>query len=267
MAYDLGDVVPLAITVKDSTGALADATAVACVITGPDGTVTTASVTHVSTGSYTADHAPTGIGRYLVQWDATGSNAGAYDDVFLVRDAPRWIIGLADAKAELNITASVDDEELRGFLDEAHDLVERQAGVTLAPRSRTEYLPGGTDTIPLPYPPVRSVTSVTVDGTAWAATSYELQRIGDLAWLRSPGTTFGYEGDEVAVTYAAGWTSPPPAATRAVRAMLAHLWATQRGAMSGRNPFGGDTTAPNGAAYLFPYRVQSAIDLLKSVSF
>lgn len=266
MAYDLGDIAPLAITVKDSAGAASDGTAVACLVTLPGGTVSTASVTRASTGSYTADFTTTEVGRYLVRWTVAGANAGEYDDVFLVRDTPHWIVGLADARAELNITATTDDEELRGFLDDAHDLIERQAGITLAPRSRTEYLAGGTDYVPLPYPPVRSVTSVTVDGTAWAASSYELQRVGDLAYLRAASGTFGSAEDELAVTYAAGWTSPPPAAVRAVKAMLAHLWATQRGTMSGRSPFGGDTV-PAGSSYLFPFRVQSAIDLLKSVAF
>lgn len=265
MAYDLGDIAPLAITVKDSAGAASDGTAVACLVTLPGGTVSTASVTRASTGSYTADFTTTEVGRYLVRWTVTGANAGEYDDVFLVRDTPHWIVGLADARAWLNITATTDDEELRGFLDVAHDEVERYGGITLAPRTRTEYLTGGTDCVALPGPPVRSVTSVTVDGTVWAASSYKLQRTNSLAYLHAVAGTFGGDTDELVVTYAAGWTSPPPAAEDAVKAMLRHLWATQRGTMSGRN-FGGEAMPP-GSAYLFPFAVQSRIDLLKSAAF
>lgn len=267
MAYDLGDVVPLSVEIRDTAGALADAGAVTLTIALPDGTTTTPAVTSPSTGVYEASHPAAMVGLHAVRWAATGTNAGAYDDVFEVRPSgSRWIVSLADAKAELNITGTGDDEELRGVLDEAHDLVERYPpGVTLAPRSRTEQHPGGSTTLRLRWPPVREVTTVTVAGTALAEADYDLLLDGDAAVLIPASGTFGGDGDQVVVEYAAGWASPPPAAVRAVKAMLAHLWATQRGSMGGRNAFaGGQAPTVPGAAYLFPNRVLEALSLLSS---
>ena len=50
MAYDLGDVATLAVQIKDSTGTLANAGALAATITLPDGTTTTPTVSNPSTG-------------------------------------------------------------------------------------------------------------------------------------------------------------------------------------------------------------------------
>ena len=61
MATDLGDVVPLAVTVKDSSGTAANTTTVSCTITLPDLTTTTTSVTNATTGSYTATYTPTPV--------------------------------------------------------------------------------------------------------------------------------------------------------------------------------------------------------------
>lgn len=263
MAYDLGDVVPLAVSIRNTAGALADATAVVLTLTLPDGTTATPAVTHVSTGVYAADYTPTAAGLHAARWVATGTNASSYDDVFEVRSTgPRWIVSLADAKAVLNITGTSDDEELRRFLDRAHGLAERAAGVTLAPRTRTEYHAGGRASLRLRWPPVRTVTTVTVAGTAWTAGAYQLLRDGDACTLIPASGTFGGDDDQVTVEYAAGWTAPPPEATALVDAMLAHLWATQRGSMGGRSPLSEPTEAAPGAAWLFPYRVREAVELL-----
>ena len=45
MAYDLGDPVPLAISIKDSAGVAANATLVTLTVTAPDGTATSATIT------------------------------------------------------------------------------------------------------------------------------------------------------------------------------------------------------------------------------
>ena len=82
--YTLGDVVTLSCTVRDAAGALADAGAITCTITLPDGTTTSPSPAHPSTGTYTATYTPAAAGRFAVKWLATGTNAGAFADDFTV---------------------------------------------------------------------------------------------------------------------------------------------------------------------------------------
>ena len=57
--YDLGDVVSLSVNVVDSAGAAANATAVVCTVTLPDGTTATPDVTNSATGTYTIAYTPT----------------------------------------------------------------------------------------------------------------------------------------------------------------------------------------------------------------
>ena len=98
--YDLGDPVVLNVTVTNAAGVPADATAVVCTITAPDGTPSTPSVNHTAgTGVYSVNYVATQAGRHTVDWRATGSNASAFTDVFDVRPAmSTQLISLSDAK-------------------------------------------------------------------------------------------------------------------------------------------------------------------------
>ena len=73
MAYDLGDVATLAVQIKDSTGTLANAGALAATITLPDGTTTTPTVSNPSTGNYQISYITTQLGRHGIRWVATGA--------------------------------------------------------------------------------------------------------------------------------------------------------------------------------------------------
>jgi hypothetical protein len=86
--YDLGDSVGLKFTVKAKdivTGVetLTNAT-VTLVVTKPDGSTTSPSVTNASTGIYTAAVAPDQAGEWLYRWAATGAATTAEDGAFLV---------------------------------------------------------------------------------------------------------------------------------------------------------------------------------------
>ena len=142
MAYDLGDVVSLSVNVTDSAGAAADATSTTCLITLPDLTTASPSVTHASTGTYTATYTPTQVGRHTVYWQAMGLNAAAFSDVFDVRPAQSTqILSLADAKAALNMNASTNDEELRGYIEATTALIEERIGPVVQ-RTVTETVTG-----------------------------------------------------------------------------------------------------------------------------
>ena len=267
MAHDLGDTIPLSVEIRSTTGALADATTVTLTITLPDGTTATPTVDHPGTGLYSCDYAPTLAGLHGVRWVATGANASAYSDTFAVSPAtPPLALSLADAKAHLGIPATVitDDEELRDTIAEAQDMIERAAGVALTARAVTETHPGGATAIALWRHPARSITSVTVAGTLLPASAYRLEGGDTAATVLATTGTLGSTGDQVVIAYAAGWQAPPPVAARTMKALVAHLWATQRGSMSGRagNPFDAPAAAP-GAAWLLPIRVEQGIELLR----
>src|SRR4029078_8544822 len=136
--FDLGDVVPLRVEIRDTAGALANAGSVAVTVTAPDETSTTPSVGNTSTGVYTATYTPTQIGRHRVRWVATGVNASAFTDVFDVRSGSSiQLFSLTDARAFLHLSKTTNDEELRGWIEAATAAVEAVVG-PVVPRTIVE---------------------------------------------------------------------------------------------------------------------------------
>jgi hypothetical protein len=276
MTYDLGDVVPLGITITDSTGANANASAVTCTITLPDGTTSTGSVTNPSTGQYNCDFSPSQTGRHAVRWLATGTNASAYVDDFLVRDfAELGIVGLAEAKEYLNIPATdtTNDEELRSFIDSASDLAESYVGQVLGRRTFTnELYDGGTEFIRIRNPRALSITSVTENGATVLSSNYVLDYTGQRLYRIGSGTlyatnSYGYwtQGmNNVSITYVAGYVNPPMAAKQGVLVIIKHLWETQRGAMNVMGRVLGGDELYSTPTYSLPRR---AMELLDPTSF
>ena len=107
--YDIGDVVTLTCTVRDAAGALADAGAITCTITLPDGTTTSPTPAHPSIGTYTATYTPAAAGRFAVKWVATSTNAGAFADDFTVIGAVP-LLTRAHLEAHLQRTISAADQ-------------------------------------------------------------------------------------------------------------------------------------------------------------
>jgi hypothetical protein len=276
MTYDLGDVVPLGITITDSTGANANASAVTCTIYQPDGTTTTGSVTNPSTGLYNVDFSPTQVGRHAIKWVATGTNASAYSDEFIVRDFTELgIVGLAEVKAHLNIpsTSTTDDEELRRFIDAGSDLAEGYVGQVLGRRTFTDELyDGGTEFIRIRNPKAISITSVYENGSLVSSTAYNLDYTGQRLYRIGSGTlyatnSYGYWTggfNNIKITYVAGYVNPPMAAKQGVLEIIRHLWTTQRGAMNvmGRQLSGDELYST--PTYSLPRR---AMELLDPTSF
>jgi len=264
MAYDLGDIVGLAVTVKDATGTAANATAVTCTITLPDGTTATPSVSNAITGSYTVDYSPTLAGRYLVRWLATGTNASSYTDAFTVNDpADLSLLSLTDAKQYLNITSSSADEELRQFILEASDIAERLTSRQLRRKTYTEAYSVNGPYFSLKQQPVISVTTVTEDGvTLTAGTDYVLDTaLGILYRGSTLSPLYWHAGqDNISVTYVAGEGNPSPTAVLLVKELTRHRWRTQRGASPmGR---GGQDDFIPGGNNIVTYRIKELAELL-----
>lgn len=270
MSFDLGAVVPLGTTVRDSSGNLANAGSMALTITLPDATTVSVSpVTPASTGVYTYDYATVQAGRHLARWVASGVNAGAFTDSFDVREAaPPWIISLADAKAHLNIGSSTTthDEELRGWIEAVTHLVEQFTGI--CPRGTVvedhDVQPSGVRVLALRRTPVISLTSaaaILTGGTSYTVADLDVDTRMGIVRRKDGGRLYG----PLRMTYVAGRSVIPANITAAARIILQHLWRTQYGASRGLPGIGGGedfaVTEPiPGLGYAVPNR---ALQLLE----
>ena len=276
MTYDLGDVVPLGITITDSTGANANASAVTCSIYQPDGTLVTGSVTNPSTGLYNCDFQPTQNGRHAVKWVATGTNASAYSDEFLVRDFTELgIVGLDEVKNHLNIplTDTTLDDELRSFIDAGSDLAESYVGQILGRRTFTsELYDGGQEFIRIRNPKAMTISSVYENDALVSSSNYVLDYTGQRLYRIGSGTlyatnSYGYWTagmNNISITYVAGYVNPPMAAKQGVLEIIRHLWQTQRGAINVMSRTQSGDELYNTPTYSLPRR---AMELLDPTSF
>lgn len=258
--YDLGDVAALSVTVKDSDGVLANAGAVACTVTLPDGSTVSPTVTNVSTGIYSVAYTPLVAGRFSVRWVATGVNASAYSDVFdVLATNPRFIVSLAGMRQHLGLNAAntTHDEELREYLAAATDVIEAITGPVL-PATVTETHDGGKPALLLRNAPVTAVTSVTESGTVLSATDYTLDPYaGTLA--RTVGLVsyvWAYGRSNVQVTYTVGGGVVPGYIILAARELVRHWY--QRGRQSPRPAFGG-STPDDGSQYVAGYAIPNYV--------
>ena len=269
MTYDQGDVVPLGITVTDSTGVAANATTVTCTIYLPDGTSASGTVTNAGTGLYNCDYTPDQVGRYTVKWTATGTNASSFADEFTVRDfTAMGIVSLDEVKRHLNIltTDTTNDEELRHFMDVAGDMAEEYTGIILGQRTFTETLDGGDTVLRVNNPLILSISSLTENSVALVqGTDYYIDRTGQrlfriVASNLFYGTASGIWKpgiQNIAITYRAGFVNPPPLARQGVLELIRHLWLTQRGSMN-MNTLNPDEYQPS-AGYSMPRRVEELL--------
>lgn len=262
---DLGDAVALAVIVATSAGVAADATAVACTITLPDGSTTLPSVSHPSTGNYQVSYTPTLTGFHSVHWVATGANASSYSDDFTVADpAEPPLISLAEAKSHLGITSTTNDDELRSFIGVATGAAEHFTGRVLAPRTIIERHDGGRPSIVLRKPAL-SITSVQQLSATMSADGYQLDLTGQIVTRMfgyQPGC-WTYGMGAITVTYRAGLAGADLTVARhGVKELLSHLWQTQRGARkTNYNVDMGDA----GTGYTMPTRVRQLLEPLRVV--
>lgn len=228
MAFDLGDLVPLTVTVRDAVGDPADAATVTLTITLPDGATVTPTVANppAATGVYLYDYPTVQAGRHIARWTSTGPQA-AYSDAFDVRTAaPAYIVSLADVKQHLNMTSTVDDEELRAYIEAATGVIEDYLGRAVIRRSFTEEHSVSGEMM-LNWTPVQSITSAaTVDGvTTWNVADLHVNTSGVVTAKASAAALSG----DITVTYVAGAPVVPGNWALAARIIVQDLWRTQRG--------------------------------------
>jgi hypothetical protein len=225
---DVGDVYPTEVVVRSAAGQPADATAVACAVTAPDGTTTHPPVQHAATGTYRSSVLVTAPGLWSVVWTSTGLNAASYAESFAARDpAAVPVVSLAEAKAYLNIAAADSDDELRGFIDAVTAKGEEFTGRVFGRRTVSADVRGSRrGPLQLPVGPVLSIVGITADGEA----------VDPAGVVVSPAAATltraaGWDYDRVQVVYTGGYAVQPPTDVMGAKMLLRWLWQSQRGSV------------------------------------
>ncbi len=138
------------------------------------------------------------------------------------------LLTLADAKAQLNMRTSLDDDELLYYIAAATREIERRAGAVV-PRAVTEVVrQRGGRTLMLATRPVLSVTSATAlnGGTLDVSALYVASPKAGLVRRTDDGLI---SGGPWTVVYQAGRDGIPENIGLAARMLVQHLWETQRG--------------------------------------
>lgn len=232
MAIEVGDTVPLRVTIRDpTTGLPADATAVVLTITLPDATISTPSVGHTAQGVYDVNFPVTLSGQHSYRWVATGTNAGVFADEFTVEDTYVPFVSmsaqLAHMEAETVITVPAKLERLRDYIRIACEAVELDLGRAISPQTVVQTVDGGCTAIVLNRGPLLSVTSV-VDGTLGALAPTDF--VADLAaGILYRGTTtaptnFLSGRQSVVVTTRVGYVRPPAVARKVAMNGAQRMW-------------------------------------------
>ena len=220
---DLGDVVPLTLQVKDPvTLALANAGAVVCTVTAPDGTSSTPAVGNPTTGNYSVQFTPAQYGQHRVRWVATGTNAGAFADEFVVESDYQPFVSLAEQltfmKATTVITSVADLELLRLFIRTACEAVEQDLDRSISLQTRVQTIDGGTAAVILHRPPVVSITSVVESGVTLATTDYVVNLVAGILYRgQSTAPRYFLSGwQNVVITTRNGYLTNVPTVARMV---------------------------------------------------
>lgn len=244
VAWDIGDNVPLTFTARKPDGSLADAT-LTVVVTRPDATTASLTVSHDGTGQYSADVPATMSGRW--RWKASAS--GAVVDV----DHGFFDV-LADPPARLDPLATMEDITARLGRDltdaEAARVVALLASASARVRAwcrqtftyvadDVQVLRAQGGTIRLPQRPVGDVTAVVALGsnstpdvtlTAWSFDGIDVVDVSCCASaiINLPEAWYDNTayGDTYRVTNSHGWQTPPDdvvdvVASMAIRALTA----------------------------------------------
>src|ERR1044071_6685616 len=231
MAWDLGDVIPLSITITNASGILENATSVTLSIDQPDGTALSVGIiTPASTGIYNYDYVPAQYGRHNVRWLATGTNAGAFTDSFYVEPSnDASFISLEEFKQHVVMVGNANDEKLRGFITAACQIIADRTGL-IVPTIITEDLNTNVfGYVSLGKFPIISVT--TVETLPGLTTIPALDPVSNpIGWIMDITTGILNVGRSglFRVTYLAGRQVIPENYILAAKELTAHLWRTSQ---------------------------------------
>jgi hypothetical protein len=271
VSFNLGDVVPLSVTITDADGQPANAGAVTVTVTLPDGTTASPSVTNDDPGVYNADYPTVQAGRHGIRWVATGENASAFTDAFTVDAADGGaFVSLAEVKRHLKKTKPDDDDELLEFIAAACSAIEDRIGpVTPTVVTEEAHHHWGTNTIVLKQRPVVSVTSVVLAGDPVTTVPPVDADNGVDGWRLDAGAgvlthSRWFPHGTIRVEYLAGRTPVPGNIRLAALELAAFLWRSIKMYGNGGRPGApgaDDVMMIRGAAYALPNRVKELLGL------
>ncbi len=231
-----------------------DAT-VALLVTKPDASTTSPAVVHAGTGSYTSVVTVDQSGTWTYTWTWSGAAVGVDPGQFTVEQPPRVLVAsFAELKKHLNRTDTLDDDELRTYLEAATDFVEWRLGGPLSVRTFTELVTIRSWWIQPTKRPLVSVISLTPElGSLLDSSAYVVDTGRNMIRIRW-GALAGY----YTLVYRAGLAVIPERVKLAGLIIAAHLWEVQNG--GGGLPFGGDhTVATYGHAFAIPNRAEELL--------
>lgn len=82
------------------------------------------------------------------------------------------IVTLAEAKAFIRIDTTDDDTIITTIIEQARLVCENYISADIVSKNRTYYLESANDRFEVPFSPITSITTVTVEGSAASHTSY-----------------------------------------------------------------------------------------------
>jgi hypothetical protein len=271
MPWDLGDSVPLTIQIRDSDGNLANATDVSVAVTLPDGsTHNSGSILPVSVGQYEYDYATLQAGRHNVRWVATGTNASAYTDSFVVDPADDGdFISLQDAKTflRLDLTQTTYDELLRVYISSACEMITDRMG-PVSPKTVSETKSVFQAQFMLQQYPVIAVISVEMLPGPVAVDQADLDA-GNSGWYLADARTGRLRHTrqfcgQLRVTYRVGRSPLPSNFRLAALELVAHQWRmSQMNSAGGRPAVNFDSQTVPGTSFALPYTVRQLLGLDK----
>ena len=89
------------------------------------------------------------------------------------------IVATSVAKDYMRVDTSADDTLIGQMITQARIVCENYISRDIVAKNRTLYLASVEDRFVLPFSPVASVSSITIDGTAIAASAYETHGLDD----------------------------------------------------------------------------------------
>lgn len=219
---DLGDVYRLSTVCRTPDGTPTTPESATLVVTLPDGSTEDVVPVIGDDGGVHGDFNTTQVGRHSYVL-STVDPVTAYRDVFDVRVFDTTsLMSLADARAQLNIRNTNNDDEIREYVAAATRIVESYVGATV-PRSYTESSDGPALMTHTPIVEIEAIepspgmTTVLVDNVGY-------DEFGRLYLLDTGAQLWGC----YTVTYRAGRTDIPANWVRAAGIILQHMWKTQR---------------------------------------
>ena len=265
MSYLIRQRANLSTQVRNKDGQLTDTTA-SLVLTRPDGTTVTPTVSHDGVGLYSADVTFDQAGDWLRVWSTTGTVVSVDSGQVHVVAPALQIVGLDEVKAHGNITGTQSDNELLDFIGAAQRMIEAEIGPVVRRTVTGEVHPTyGYAPIMLDLAPVLSVTSVqevvgTTTNAPLAAGLYELDGESGMLTRMFGGVQGYWSGREAVVSYVAGRAVVAENVRLAAKELIIHLWRSTQNMRGGRGRGAGEPEAAAGpAGFAMPNRVREML--------